>query len=121
MKDKNTFACMIYNDTFERLSKTFNDDSLGRVLRAAFNYGFTGELPELEDPTESYACGELIDTFKRNKESYNQQSIEGSINASIQWAKTEADLRQRLAGIEGITSHEEFEAIKRWRSMKRRQ
>lgn len=119
MKDRNTFACMIYNDTFERLSKTFDDESLGRVLRAAFNFGFTGEVPELESPVESYACGELIDTFKRNKESYNQQSIEGSINAHIQWAKTEADLKQRLAGIEGITSHDQYEAIKRFRSMKR--
>jgi len=119
MKDRNTFACMIYSDTFERLSKTFDDESLGRVLRAALNFGFTGELPELSSPVEDYACGELIDTFKRNKDSYNQQSIEGSINAHIQWAKSEADLKDRLSGIEGITPHEIHEAVMRFRSMKR--
>jgi len=118
VSDKENFACMIYADTFERLSSTFDDESLGRVLRAALNFGFTGEAPELEIPVEIYACGELVDTFKRNRESYNQQIIEGKINAHIGHAKSEQDLRNRLAGIEGITNFEIAQALKRYRAKK---
>lgn len=121
MKDRNRFACMIYEDIFKRLDRTFDDESLGRVLRAAINYGFTGEEPKLSSPVEEYACGELTDSFDRNKESYDQKSINGSINANILWAKNEEDLKNRLSGIENITQIEIHEAVRRFKKTSKKE
>lgn len=115
MSERNKFACYIYEDQFDRLSRTFNDESFGRIMRAAFEFGFNGVVPELESPIELYACGELMDSFKRNRESYDGKSIDGQINAAIRHAKNEEDLKRRLEGIEGLTSHQQFEAVKRYR------
>lgn len=119
-QEDSKFACMIYSDTFERLSKAFNDESLGRVLRAALNFGFAGELPELSSPVEDYACGELIDAFRRNRESYDRKVMEGKINAHIKWAKSQEDLRERLSGIEGCTVRDIDEATRKFNRQNKR-
>lgn len=119
MSERNKFACYLYQDQFERLNETFDDATLGRILRAAFTFGFTGELVELSEPIEKYACRELTDSFARNRESYEQKSVDGSINAAIKYAKNEEDLKNRLAGIEGITSFQQFEAVKRFREKRK--
>lgn len=116
MKEKNKFACMIYQDVFERMSKTFDDETLGRVLRAAFDYGFTGKEPELESPVENYACGELTSTFDRNRDSYNKRSRDGQIATAIQYSASKDDLLERLAAIDPeMKPFEQNEIYQKWK------
>lgn len=115
MADKqNNFGCIMYEDVFKRLSNQFDNESLGRVLRSAFNYGFY-EIPvDLNDRTEEFACGMLTDIFDRNKCSYDERVTQGRINASIQHAKSINDLDKRLQEF-GLAPHEISEARMRWR------
>ena len=113
------FGCIMYEDVFTRLDEHFDDNALGRILRAAYRYGFWSELPNLSDGTEDYACSELMGVFDRNRDSYDKQSKDGQISAAIRYAKTEDDLIERLHGIEGIVNHEIFEAKQKWKDKRR--
>ena len=113
MIKQQNFANMIYEDTFQRLDRAFDDESFGRVLKAALKYSFTKEEPRLESDIERYACEELICAFERNKASYDQKIIDGKINAAIRWAADETDLERRLNEIEGITQEDIAKAASR--------
>lgn len=113
---ENKFGCIVYEDVFNRLDKRLSDEALGRIFRAAYNYGFFGEIPQLTDPTEDYACADLMSVFDRNREAYEKQTRDGQISAAIKYAKTLEDLDERLTGIDGLTSHDIFEIRNRWKS-----
>lgn len=114
MATEKKFGCIIYEDVFDRMDKTFNDEQLGRILRSALNYGFHAVIPELESPFEQYACSELQSIFDRNRESYVDASKSGSIGSAIRHAKTIDELDDRLASIDGITNFQIHEARKKW-------
>ena len=114
MKDKK-YGCLIFEDVFERLNKTFDDESLGRVLRSALDYGFNGVVPELENPLEKYACSELTSTFDRNRESYNDSSTNGKIGNAMRYAVDLEDFKEKIKQIEGLTSHDQYEQIAKFR------
>lgn len=111
------FGCIVYEDVFSRLDKRFDDQALGRIMRAAFTYGFFGVMPELKDPTEDYACADLMSVFDRNREAYDNRSRDGKINAAIKHAKSIEDLDERLSGIDGITNHDLFEIHRRYKDL----
>lgn len=110
------YGCIIYEDVFDRLDSTFTDEELGRILRAAYTYGFHGVIPDLQSPIEKYACAELQSLFDRNKEGYDKQTRDGQIAAAKRYAKTEDDLKDRLEDIEGLTNYEKMELVRDWRS-----
>lgn len=115
MKDKK-YGCLIFEDVFDRLNDTFDNESFGRVLRAALNYGFNGVKPKLENPLERYACSELTSVFDRNRESYTDSSINGLIGSAMRYAVDLDDFKQRIKQIEGLTSHDQFEQVAKFRN-----
>ena len=112
------WGCIIYEDQFLRLDKTFSDDAFGRIMKAALRFGFSGadreKAEELEDPTEAFAAGMLQDSFKRNRESYEDQSANGSIGAAMKYARTVEDLRERLSSL-GLESIETARYVNKWK------
>lgn len=110
------YGCILFEDVFNRLDKTFTDEQLGRILRSAYNYGFYGVIPELTDPVEAYACSELQGVFDRNRESYEKPILDGKINAAKRYAKTADQLKERLKDIDGLTEHEKFEILRDWKN-----
>ena len=116
MAKEKYYGCIIFEDVFERLDKFLNDEQLGKVMRSALNYGFNGVLPEaFENPIEEYAFSELKSAFDRNKESYDEQSINGKIGSAIKYAKTLDELHERLESIDGLANFEKAEAVKKWK------
>ena len=113
------FGCMIFEDQFERLDRVFDDSALGRVIRAAFRKIYYGEENALEDGKEWYACDELTTSFERNKTILDQSSIDGKIGNAIKYAKNEEDFKQRISGIEGLTSHDQYELLLKFRDRKK--
>lgn len=120
-EDKEKFACMIYPDVFDRLDTFFkSNESFGRILRAAMNYGFKDIPPALDDPTEQYACSELTSIFDRNRDSYNKRSRDGQIATAIQYATDAEDLTGRLKAIdENITNYEISQITQKWKKRRR--
>lgn len=111
------FGCIVFEDAFNRLDKFLDDEQFGRVMRSALNYGFTGELPgEFVSPIEEFAFDELKTTFDRNKESYDDASMNGLIGSAMHHAKTVDNLKDRLENIEGLTNYEKADIIKKWKA-----
>ena len=115
MARETKYGCIIFEDVFDRLDKTFDDEQLGRILRAAYNYGFNGVVPELTEPVEIYACSELQSIFDRNRESYDKQTTEGKVAAAKRYAKTADSLKERLNEIDGLTEYQKFEILRDWK------
>lgn len=116
MKKEDRWGCIIFEDQFRRLDKTFSDDAFGRIMRAALNFGFYGKdkEEELKDPTEAFAAGWLQDSFKRNRESYEEQTVNGSIGAAMKYARDVEDLRERLTSI-GLPNSEAAMYVIKWK------
>lgn len=114
MKDKK-YGCLIFEDVFARLNETFSDESFGRVLKAALDYGFNGVVPELENPLERYACSELTSSFDRNRESYEDSSKNGQIGNAMRYSKDIDDFKHRIKQIDSLTSHDQFELLQKFK------
>lgn len=110
------FGCIIFEDAFNRLDKFLDDEQFGRVMRSALNYGFNGELPKpFDSPIEEFAFDELKTTFDRNKESYDDASVNGLIGSAMRYAKSVDDLKDRLENIEGLANYEKADIVKKWK------
>ena len=117
MASDKKFGCIIFEDVFERLDKFLNDEQFGKVMRSALDYGFNGVLPEaFENPIEEYAFSELKSAFDRNKESYDEASVNGKIGSAIKYSKTLEELKERLEAIDGLVPFEKAEAVKKWKA-----
>lgn len=115
-RDRDTrYGCIIFEDVFDRLDKTFDDEQLGRILRAAYNYGFNGVIPELTEPVEVYACSELQGIFDRNRESYDKQTIDGKVASAKRYAHSVDDLKDRLNEIDGLLEHQKAQIVIDWK------
>lgn len=109
------YGCLIFEDQFERLDKVFSDAALGRVIRTALRTAYYGEINELEDGMEWYACDELITSFERNKNILVQSSLDGQVGNAMRYAKNLSNFKDRLEGIDGLTNHEKAQWIAKYK------
>ncbi len=84
MKDKGKKSFVVFHDWYEAI-KDFNDEDLGKILRAMFEYEINRDVKTELDPVSSTVFKIFKQAFDRNREQYAETCKKATEAANERW------------------------------------
>ena len=89
-------AIVLYRDRIVPLLDVYDDDALGRIIRAYLNYALDGEIIELKNKHENADLKQLRGMHDIITYGHKKKQVTQIINSALRYAESSEDMKRRL-------------------------